>query len=363
MIELVALNRQYQRYKLDIDRQIKEVLDSASFIMGAKVEELERLLSGYVGTKFAIGCSSGTDALLLALMAYGVGEDDEIITTPFTFISTAEVISFLKARVVFVDIDSQTFNIDPAKIEAAITEHTRGIIAVDIFGQCAEYDYINSIAAKYSLFVIEDAAQSFGAKYKGRRSCSLADVACTSFFPAKPFGCYGDGGMVFTDNEEIANVIYSLRGHGKGTHKYDNIRIGLNARLDTIQAAVLLAKFPYFQNELDGRNRIAEVYTERLKSKVMVPIIEGHNFSAFAQYCIRFEKRDDLHSYLKERGIHTAIFYPKPLHLQRAFAYLEYSLGDFPVAEEVSRDILALPIHPFLSLEEQDEIIEAILSF
>jgi len=234
---------------------------------------------------------------------------------------------------------------------------------VDIFGQCAEYDYINSIAAKHSLFVIEDAAQSFGAKYKGRRSCSLADVACTSFFPAKPFGCYGDGGMVFTDDKEIAEVITSLKVHGKGTHKYDNIRIGLNARLDTIQAAVLLAKFPYFQEEIDVRNRIAEVYTERLKSKVRVPIIEGHNFSAFVQYCIRFEKRDELQSYLKERGIPTAIFYPKPLHLQQAFAYLGYSHGDFPVAEEVSKDILALPIHPFLSSEEQDEIIEAILSF
>jgi len=362
-IPFIDLKRQYQAYKKEIDAQIAEVITSSAFIMGRKVAELEQQLSEFVGTKYAIGCSSGTDALLLALMAYDIQPGDEIITTPFSFIAASEVIALLKAKPVFVDIDAQTFNMDPTKIPQVITDKTRGVIAVDIFGQCAEYDEINKIVKANNLFVIEDAAQSFGARYKERPAGSLADIGCTSFFPAKPLGCYGDGGAVFTDDEKIAEIIRSIHVHGKGTIKYDNVRIGTNARLDTIQAAVLLAKLEHYQDELNKRTDVVAYYNRHLEPCVQVPATAPHNFSVFAQYSILCQDRDKLQKHLKEKGIPTAIHYPRSLHMQPVFSNLSYKEGDFPISEKTCQNILALPMHPFLSQDEQDLIIEAVKSF
>jgi len=362
-MKFIDLNKQYLAYKQEIDMQIKEVIDTTSFIMSPKVKELEEKLAEFTETKYAIACSSGTDALLLALMSYGIEEGDEIITTPFTFIATSEVIAFLKAKPVFVDIDPVDYNIDPAKIRERITAKTKGIIPVDIFGQCADYDAINKIAEENNLFVIEDAAQSLGAKYKGKPSGSLGDVGCTSFFPAKPFGCYGDGGMVFTNNSPKATIIKSLSEHGKGGDKYDHMRIGLNARLDSLQAAILLAKMDHFKNEIAQRQNIAHYYNEKLTRLLKTPQILAHNLSVYGQYSIQVENRDQLAIHLKNKNIPTAIHYPKPLHLQPAFSHLKYRKNDFPIAEELSKHIISLPMHPFLSQEEQKLIIEAIYSF
>lgn len=362
-IPFIDLKRQYQAYKTQIDTRINEVITSAAFIMGREVPELEQRLVEFTGTKHAIGCSSGTDALLLALMAYDIRPGDEIITTPFTFIATSEAVALLKARPVFVDIDEHTFNIDPVKILQAVTDKTRGIIAVDMFGQCADYDEINNIARSHHLFVIEDGAQSFGARYKGRAACSLADVGCTSFFPAKPLGCYGDGGAVFTNDDNLSEIMRSFRVHGEGADRYDHVRLGMNARLDTIQAAVLLAKLKHYPDEIKKRNDAAAYYSDRLGRYVKTPTILAHNLSVFAQYSVVARDRDLLQQRLTQDGIPTAIHYPKPLHLQPAFAGLGYKKGDFPVAEETCRNILALPMHPFLSVEEQDLIVESVRSF
>ena len=362
-IPFIDLKRQYQAYKEEIDAQINEVITSSSFIMGSKVTELEQQLCEFVGTKHAIGCSSGTDALLLALMAYDIQPGDEIITTPFSFIATSEVVAFLKAKPVFVDINEKTFNIDPEQIAQAITDKTRGIIAVDIFGQCADYDTINKIAKDNNLFVIEDAAQSFGARYKERQACSLADIGCTSFFPAKPLGCYGDGGAVFTNDDRMAEIMRSVRIHGKGKNKYDNVRIGINARIDTIQAAVLLVKLKHYEDEINKRGDVAAYYNRHLQQCVTVPFITPDNLSVFAQYCILCQDRDELQRHLKENNIPTAIHYPKPLHIQLAFSDLKYREGDFPVSEQTCRNILALPMHPFMPKEEQDLVVESIKSF
>ncbi len=362
-LQLIDLKRQYLEYKKEIDTQIQGVINNSFFIMGPQVKQLEEQLAQYVGVKFAVGCSSGTDALLLALMSYAIQEGDEIITTPLTFISTGEVIAFLKAKPVFVDVNPETYLIDQKKIEKAITSKTRGIIAVDLYGQCANYDEINAIVHKYNLFVIEDAAQSFGAEYKSQRACSLADIACTSFFPAKPLGCYGDGGMIFTNDEEKANIMRSLRIHGMGKDKFDNVRIGLNARLDTLQAAVLLAKFKHLPKEIKLRNKVANYYNRHLNKKMITPKILNNNLSVFAQYCIRVPDRNALQKHLHDHDIPTAIHYPIPLHLQKAFSYLGHQSGDFPNAEKICLDILALPMHPFLKQSEQNFIIDTINSF
>lgn len=362
-INFIDLGRQYQKLQSDINSQIQSVITSSAFIMGEQVAQLEKALAQYVGTKYAIGCASGTDALLLALMAYDIQPGDEIITTPFTFIATSEVISLLKAKPVFVDIDPGTYSIDHRKISRVITQKTRGIIPVDLYGQCADYDEINAIAKDHKLFVIEDAAQSFGAEYKGRKACSLADVGCTSFFPAKPLGCYGDGGMIFTDDEKLAKIMDSLRVHGKGSDKYDNIRIGLNSRLDTIQAGILLAKFKHYSLEVTLRQNVADYYKQHLKNIVTTPKVLDHNLSVYAQYSIQVQNRQELQNHLKNFGIPTMIHYPKPLHLQIAFASLKYKRGDFPVTEDVCEHILSLPMHPYLTREEQGFIVEQIRSF
>ncbi len=359
-LQFIDLKKQYLKYKESIDSQINDVITNTSFIMGKKVAELEEKLARYVGVSHAISCSSGTDALLMALMAYDIEPGDEIITTPFTFISTSEVISLLKAKPVFVDIDPKTFNIDPQKIKQAITLKTKGIIAVNIFSQCADYDQINAIAKDHNLFVVEDAAQSYRAQYKGKMSCSLSNVGCTSFFPAKPLGCFGDGGMIFTNDDNIAKEIKSIRVHGKGDDKYDNRRIGINGRLDTIQAAVLLAKFDHYSDEIMLRNKAAQYYQDNLPKTVTPPHTLKDNLSVFAQYSLLTEDRDSLQKFLKENEIPTAVYYPKPLHLQSAYENLGYSEGSFPVAEETSKNIFSIPMHPFLTQEDQDLIINTI---
>lgn len=361
-VDFIDLKAQYRAYKKEIDEAILEVIKNATFIGGQKVAELENELAQYTGTNYAISCSSGTDALLLSLMAIGIKEGDEVITTPFTFIATAEVISLLKAKVVFVDIDEKSYNIDPKKIKDAITSKTKAIIAVSLFGQPADMDEINTIAKNSSnkICVIEDACQSFGATYKEKKSCNLSDIACTSFFPSKPLGCYGDGGAVFTNNEDIAKKISMLKNHGQ-TKRYEHELIGLNARLDAIQAAVLLVKLKYFKDEIQKRVEIANRYTKYLKDFVITPFVKEDRRSVYAQYSIRIiERRKEIIRKLKTAGIPTAIHYPKPLHLQKAFKDLGYAEGDFPIAEKVSKEILSLPMSPFLSIDDQDYIIKTL---
>lgn len=361
-INFIDLKRQYNKYKPEIDAEIAAVLEGTQFIMGARVEELERTLADYVGVRYGIGVSSGTDALLLGLMAYGVKGGDEVICPPFTFIATAEVISLLGAKPVFVDIDERTYNIDPSLLEEKITERTRGIIPVSLYGQAADMDTINSIAERHGLFVIEDGCQSFGATYKGKRSCGLSDIGTTSFFPSKPLGCYGDGGMVFTNHQDIAGRIQSLRIHGQ-EKRYQHKYIGINGRLDTIQAAVLLAKFRHLEEEIKLREIKGAYYTYGLKDVVSTPFIDKGNNSVYAQYSIRTDSRDGLSRYLNDKGIPTAIHYPVPLHLQEAFAYLGQREGDFPISERVAKEILSLPMSPFMTQEEQDYVIEKVTKF
>ncbi len=369
-MQFVDLAAQQKRIKEKIDRNIQTVLKHGKYIMGPEVKELEDRLADYTGVKHAIGCSSGTDALLLPLMAYGVGPGDAIFTTPFTFVATAEVIRILGATPVFVDIDPDTFNIDPDKLEVAVQAlqaetqaplEPKGIVPVDLFGLPADYDRINAIAKKYGLFVVEDAAQSFGAQYNGKKACGLADVGCTSFFPAKPLGCYGDGGMCFTNDDELAKTLRSLLVHGQGTDKYDNVRIGINGRIDTLQAAILLAKFDIFPEEVELRNKVADEYARQLSAdpRVKTPLVPEGLRSVWAQYSVLAEnpgERERLQTKLKNKGVPTAIYYPKPLHLQTAFEELGYKQGDFPVSEDFSARIFSLPMHPYLSKADIDTI-------
>lgn len=361
-LNFIDLERQFHNYRGEIEDALKDVLESTQYIMGPSVNKLEGLLSAYVGVKYGIGVSSGTDALLVSLMAYDVKRGDEIICPVFTFFSVAEVIALLGARPVFADIDEKTYNIDPSSIEYNVTERTKGIIAVSLFGQVANMDKINSIGEKYGLFVIEDGCQSFGATYKGRRSCGLSDVGVTSFFPSKPLGGYGDGGMVFTNDDALAEKIRSLRVHGQ-TGRYEHQHIGINGRLDTLQAAILIAKFAHFEEERKLREIKGVYYTNNLKEIVIPPHIEKHNTSIYSQYSIRVDRRDELCKYLNDRGIPTAIHYPKPLHLQKAFEYLGYQIGDFQVSEKVSKEIVSIPISPFITREEQDYVIDNIRDF
>jgi UDP-2-acetamido-2-deoxy-ribo-hexuluronate aminotransferase len=357
-MEFINLKAQYRAYKEEIDKEIADVLATSSYIGGPKIKTLEENLANFVGVKEAIACSSGTDALLLALMALDIKEGDEVITTPFTFIATAETIAFLKAKPVFVDIDEKTFNIDPTKIEEKITSKTKAIIPVSLFGQIANMDAINTIAKKYNLAVIEDGAQSFGAEYKGKRSGNLSTIGTTSFFPAKPLGCYGDGGAVFTNDEALTQKIRVLLNHGQ-TKRYEHTLIGINGRLDSIQAAVLNVKLKYYEKEIAKRQEIAQNYNNNLKN-VTLPYIEKDNLSVWAQYCIRVQDREKVLQKCQENSIPTGIYYPKPLHLQEAFSFLGHKEGDFPVSEKVSKDILALPMSAFLTKEEQEKVIEVI---
>jgi UDP-2-acetamido-2-deoxy-ribo-hexuluronate aminotransferase len=383
-MDFIDLAKQQHRIRDKIEANIKTVLAHGKYIMGPEIKALEEKLAEFVGVRHAIACSSGTDALLLALMAYGVGPGDAIITSPFTFIATAEVIALLGATPVFVDIDPVTFNLDPKHVGKAIQAlkngpggyplprkkglslTPKGVIPVDLFGLPADYDSINSVSRQHGLFIIQDAAQSFGAQYKGKKVCSLGDIGCTSFFPAKPLGCYGDGGMCFTNDKHLDEVMRSLSVHGQGSHKYENVRIGINGRLDTFQAAILLAKFEIFPEEISMRDKVAGNYAKLLSNgnaKVVVPRVPSQYSSVWAQYSILAKDehhRSELQARLKDAGVPTAIYYPKPLHLQTAFQYLGYKAGDFPVSEDAASRIFSIPMHPYLPSKDQERITEAL---
>lgn len=360
-IQFIDLKMQYQAIKDSVDARISAVLNHGQYIMGPEVGELEKKLADYVGTKHCIGGSSGTDTLMIAMMALGIKPGDEVITTPFTFIATGEMIALLGAKPVFVDIEPKTYNIDPEKIEAAITPRTKAIMPVSLYGQCADFDHINRIAKSHGLAVIEDAAQSFGASYKGKRSCGLTTIGSTSFFPSKPLGCYGDGGALFTDDDALAKAMREIRVHGQD-RRYHHPRIGINGRLDTIQAAVLLSKMERFEWEVKRRAEIGARYSDLLSktAAVTTPYIEQHNTSVYAQYSILVDNRDDVCKHLNDQGIPTAVHYPVPLHLQPAFAYLEYKKGDFPISESCASRVMSLPMGPDLDEATQDIIVSAI---
>jgi|WetSurMetagenome_2_1015567.scaffolds.fasta_scaffold43460_3 UDP-2-acetamido-2-deoxy-ribo-hexuluronate aminotransferase len=381
-MQFIDLASQQARIRPEIENRVRAVLDHGQYIMGPEVIELERVLAEYVSMPHALSCASGTDALLLALMACDVQPGDAVFTTPFTFMATAEVISLLRATPVFVDINPVTYNLDPAKLQLAIeavlsgdaTLHPlprgavgwglrpRGVIPVDLFGLPADYDRINSIARARGLFVIEDAAQSFGGEVAGKRACGLSELSCTSFFPAKPLGGYGDGGMCFTTDDDRIELMRSIRIHGQGEDKYENVRIGINGRLDTLQAAVLLVKFSIFQEEVALRQTVAARYTRLLGemgADVVPPSVPQDCLSAWAQYSVlaRDEKHRAAHlDRLRAAGIPSAIYYPKPLHRQLAFKDLGYGEGDFPVSEDCARRIFSLPMHPYLKTEDQERI-------
>ena len=363
-IDFANLKKQYKLIESQILKSINGVLNSTQFILGDKVFELENNLKNFCGAKFCLATSSGTDSLLLALLAINIEPDDEIITTPFTFIATAEVIKLLGGKPVFVDIEENSYNINPKLIERKITRRTKAIIIVNLFGQPADIDEINDIAKKHNLIVIEDAAQSFGAEYRGKKSCNLTDIGCTSFFPAKPLGCYGDGGAIFTNNENFYKKLKALRIHGQ-IRRYHHKYIGINGRLDAIQAAILIEKLKIFPEEIKKRNEIAQNYKTLLKNNkyLKIPEIKSDRKSVWAQYSILAEKRDELQKYLNDRGIPTAIHYPIPLHLQECFKSLGYKKGDFPVAERISKKILSLPMNPYLLEEEVEYICNEINNF
>ncbi|MDG1905452.1 MAG: DegT/DnrJ/EryC1/StrS family aminotransferase [Arenicella sp.] len=368
-IPFIDLSSQYQQHQAKIDAAIHKVLAHGQYIMGPEVKELESQLAEYVGAKHCLACSSGTDALVIPLMAKGLGIGDAVFTSPFTFFASAESISLTGATPVFVDIDPDSYNMDPASLEQKIKETLeagkltpRGIIPVDLFGIAADYDVINDIAKKYNLFVLEDAAQAFGAAYKDRRAGGLAELGATSFYPAKPLGCYGDGGAIFSNNDDTLETMISLRVHGQATSgdKYDNVRIGLNGRMDTIQAAILLEKLKVYDQEIERRNQVASEYTHRLKDLVKTPVLPDGHGSVWAQYSIQHPKRETIRTALSEQGIPTAVFYPKPIHLSTAYKDLNHGMGDFPVAEAAAQQIFSLPMHPYLETSQVKSICDSI---
>jgi UDP-2-acetamido-2-deoxy-ribo-hexuluronate aminotransferase len=352
-IDFANLQHQYQLYKNEIDSAINAVLNKSNYILGEECDLLERELEAFTEAKHAIVCSSGTDALLLAMMAFDIQPEDEIITTPFTFIATAETIALMKATPVFVDIQADTYNIDPSKIEAAITPKTKAIMPVSLYGQPPDLDEIQLIADKHNLKVIIDGAQSFGATYQGKSDSALGDISCTSFFPAKPLGCYGDGGAVFTNDDGLAEKMRMLRVHGQG-QRYHHQYIGIGGRLDTLQAAVLLAKLPHYRQEIEMRQQIAQSYNDKLPNtpEVVLPKVKPDRTSVWAQYTLNTENRGLLQERLQKAGIPTAIHYPKPLHLQECFDYLNYNVGDFPIAEKAANQVISLPMNAFLTENE-----------
>ena len=361
-MKFVDLQSQFAACESEIRKEIEDVLRTGQFVLGPKGSALEKTLAAFVGAAHGIGCSSGTDALLLALMAYGVRPGDEIVTSPFTFVATAEAVALAGARTVFVDIDPVTYNIDPDRIEESLTRSTRGILPVSLYGQCADMGRILGIAQEYGLFVVEDGAQSFGATRSGTSSCGFPHMGVTSFFPSKPLGCYGDGGMVFTSDDALAEQVRGLRNHGQW-ERYRHRVIGINGRLDEIQAAVLLGKFPRFGHEVAERSRLGARYSERLADVVSVPAVAPGNSHVYAQYTVRTEARDALAAHLNENGVPTAVHYPIPLHLQEAFRGLGYGPGDFPEAEKASREVVSLPMSAHLSEGDQDEVIRQVRRF
>jgi len=357
-MEFIDLKTQYQRLKADIDARIQRVLDHGQYILGPEVAELEEQLATYTGARHCISVANGTDALQIALMAVGVGPGDEVITPGFTYVATAETVALLGARPVYVDIDPQTYNIAPALIEAALTPRTRAILPVSLYGQCADLDAINAIAARHGAVVIEDAAQSFGAIYKGRRSCNLSTIACTSFFPSKPLGCYGDGGAIFTSDNELAKALRQIARHGQD-RRYHHVRLGVNSRLDTVQAAVLLAKLAVFDDEMTLRESAARRYTQQLNAAGIgaTPYVEPHNTSAWAQYTVRVPQREAIQKQLSSAGVPTAVHYPLPLHRQPAFRDESPNL---PESDKAAHEVLSLPMGAYLSVNDQDQVCRAV---
>lgn len=373
-MEFRDLKKQYQTLKPQLDEAIGKVLTDCNFISGKQVEELEKNLTQYVNVPYCVTCGNGTDALTMALKVWGVQAGDAVFVPDFTFFASAETIAFEGATPIFVDVEEDTFNIDPAKLEEAIerilqekTFTPKGIVAVDLFGLPANYAKLEKIAKKYNLFLLEDGAQGFGGTFQGRKVGSFGDLATTSFFPAKPLGCYGDGGAIFSHNSDTTEFLRSLRVHGKGSYKYDNVRIGWNSRLDTLQAAILQVKLKAFEEyELQAVNQVAKFYTDRLDKLVKTPIVPEGYTSSWAQYTITLEnreQRDSLQQALKEQGIPTMIYYPIPLHKQKAFSGLTGQLDDFPVTEKLCDCVLSLPMHPYLQVDEIDIVCSAIQKF
>jgi UDP-2-acetamido-2-deoxy-ribo-hexuluronate aminotransferase len=360
-MRFIDLQTQYETYKPEIEARMRAVLEHGQFILGPEIDELEELLARYVGVKHCLTVASGTDALEIALRALGIGGGDEVITVAFTFISTAEVIGLVGAKPVFVDIEPDSYNLDPGLLEQAITPRTRAIIPVSLFGQMPDYDRINAIASRHRLPVIEDAAQSFGATQRGRRSCGVTLIGSTSFFPAKPLGCYGDGGALFTSDGALARKMKAIRTHGS-LDRHEHPLLGMNGRFDTLQAAVLLAKMPHFDWELEARARIGARYTKLLRSICAAPAVTPGNTHVYAEYTIRARNRDALAAQLKQQGVPTAVYYPKCLHEQPVFAACGYKWGDLPVSERTSREVLSLPMHPFLGAPDQDRIVSAVVT-
>lgn len=357
MIEFIDLKAQQVLIKEKIDAGIQRVLSHGQYILGPEVAELEERLAAFVGSKHCISCANGTDALQIAQMALGIGPGDEVITPGFTYIATAETVALLGAKPVYVDVDPHTYNLDPAKLEVAITPRTKAIIPVSLYGQCADYDSINVIAAKHGIPVIEDAAQSFGATYNGKRSCNLTTISCTSFFPSKPLGCYGDGGAIFTNDDELAKILRQIARHGQD-RRYHHIRVGVNSRLDTLQAAILLPKLEIFETELQQRQQVAERYARLLEQQgVSAPFIAEGNTSAWAQYTVQVEARDSIQEQLKQAGVPTAVHYPIPLNQQPAVKDEQASL---PVGDAIARKVMSLPMHPYLSETDQQAVCSAL---
>lgn len=358
-MDFIDLKAQQARIKDRIDAGIARVLAHGQYILGPEVPELEERLAAYTGAKYCIGVANGTDALQIALMALGVGPGDEVITPGFTYIATAEAAAVLGAKPVYVDIDPRTYNMDPALLEAAITPRTKAIIPVSLYGQCADYDAINAIAARHGITVIEDAAQSFGATYRGRKSCNLTTIATTSFFPSKPLGCYGDGGAIFTSDDELATVMRQIARHGQ-ERRYHHVRVGMNSRLDTLQAAILLPKLEILDDEIAARQRVSQEYRRLLQGHagVVAPDVEPHNTSAWAQYTVRVADRALVQARLKDAGIPTVVHYPLPLNKQPAVADPGAVL---PHGDQAADQVVSLPMHPYLLPEPQGRVVAALV--
>ena len=359
-MQFIDLSTQQERIKDQINTNIQKVLAHGQYILGPEVTELEEKLSAYCGAKYCITCANGTDALQIALMALGIGVGDEVITPGFTYIATAETVALLGAKPIYVDVDAKTYNLDINQLENAITPKTKAIIPVSLYGQCADFDEINAIAAKYNLPVIEDAAQSFGASYKGKKSCNLTTIGCTSFFPSKPLGCYGDGGAIFTNDEELAKIIRQIARHGQD-RRYHHIRVGINSRLDTLQAAILLPKLEILDDEMNARQKVAETYTKLLNEVGIntTPFIKEGNISAWAQYTIQIENRETVQAHFKANDIPTAVHYPIPLNKQPAVA----SDAVLPVGDAIAENVMSLPMHPYLNSNSQEFICNTIKDY
>lgn len=357
-MQFIDLAAQQARIKDEIDANIQKVLAHGQYILGPEVMELEEKLAAFTGAKYCITCANGTDALQIAQMALGIGPGDEVITPGFTYIATAETVALLGAKPVYVDVCPSTYNLDPCRLEAEITPRTKAIIPVSLYGQCADFDKINTIASKHGIPVIEDAAQSLGASYKGKKSCNLSTIACTSFFPSKPLGCYGDGGAIFTSDEALAKTIRQIARHGQDS-RYHHVRVGINSRLDTLQAAILLPKLEIFAEEIELRNQVAANYTGLLNDAAMhtTPHIEAHNISAWAQYTIRVQNREQVQQKLKDAGIPSAVHYPLPLNKQPAVADVHAHL---PVGDKVADQVISLPMHPYLLRQEQHRVVQVL---